>query len=105
MDVLKPHLRIAIETLLKQRSLVLAWSVPSQRALAIIDLCLFPRVEKIGPNTARFARELFAKLGRPGQRAIYGLANLPRGYACADIDAVCATRGAVRILCQRQTRA
>ena len=46
--------------------------------------------EKIGPNTARFARELFAKLGRPGQRALYGLANLPRCYARADIDAVCA---------------
>ncbi|MDQ3773013.1 MAG: hypothetical protein M3461_00765 [Pseudomonadota bacterium] len=28
---------------------------------------LIARVEKIGPNTARFARELFAKLGRPGQ--------------------------------------
>jgi hypothetical protein len=28
--------------------------------------------------------------GRPGQRAIYGLANLPRRYARADIDAVCA---------------
>ena len=51
---------------------------------------LLARVEKIGPNTARFARELFAKLGRPGQRAFYGLANLPRCYARADIDAVCA---------------
>jgi len=51
---------------------------------------LIARVEKIGPNTARFARELFAQLGRPGQRALYGLANLPRRYAGADIDAVCA---------------
>jgi transposase len=51
---------------------------------------LIARVEKIGPNTARFARELFAQLGRPGQRAVYGLANLPRRYARTDIDAVCA---------------
>ena len=27
-------------------------------------------------------------LGRPGQRAIYGLANLARHYPCADIEAV-----------------
>ena len=32
---------------------------------------------------------LFARLGRPGQRALYGLASLPRTYACADIEAVC----------------
>jgi transposase len=48
------------------------------------------KVERIGPHTAAFARELFARLGRPGQRAIYGLANLTRTYACADIEAVCA---------------
>jgi len=33
---------------------------------------------------------LFARLGRPAQRAIYGLANLPRRHARADIEAVCA---------------
>jgi hypothetical protein len=33
---------------------------------------------------------MFARLGRPGQRAIYGLANLARHYPCADIEAVCA---------------
>jgi transposase len=51
---------------------------------------LLAKVEKIGPYTAQFARALFARLGRPGQRAIYGLANLPRHYTRADIDAVCA---------------
>lgn len=51
---------------------------------------LLAKVEKIGPHTAQFARALFARLGRPGQRAIYGLANLPRHYTRADIDAVCA---------------
>ncbi len=48
------------------------------------------KVERIGPHTAALARELFARLGRPGQRAIYGLSSLTRTYACADIEAVCA---------------
>ena len=47
------------------------------------------RVEKIGPHTAALARELFARLGRPGSRALYGLASLTRTYARADIEAVC----------------
>jgi hypothetical protein len=50
---------------------------------------LLARVEKIGPHSARLAGELFARLGRPGQRALYGLANLPRTYTRADIEAVC----------------
>lgn len=48
------------------------------------------KAERIGPHTAALARELFARLGRPGQRALYGLANLARHYPCAQIDAVCA---------------
>ena len=48
------------------------------------------KVERIGPHTAALARALFARLGRPGQRAIYGLSSLARTYACADIEAVCA---------------
>ena len=51
---------------------------------------LLSRVEKIGPRTAALAREMFARLGRPGSRAIYGLASLTRTYARADIEAVCA---------------
>jgi transposase len=47
------------------------------------------RVEQIGPRTAAFARELFARLGRPGTRAIYGLASLVRTYPREAIDAVC----------------
>jgi len=50
---------------------------------------LLARVHKIGPHTAAFAQEIFARMGRPGQRAIYGLANLPRTYRRADIEAVC----------------
>ncbi len=51
---------------------------------------LLERVARIGPGAAAMARELFARMGRPGQRAIYGLANLPRRHARADIEAVCA---------------
>ena len=51
---------------------------------------LLARVACIGPHAAALGRELFARLGRPGQRALYGLANLPRRYACAEIEAVCA---------------
>jgi len=51
---------------------------------------LLVRLEAIGPATAQAGHELFARLGRPGQRAIYGLANLVRKHARADIEAVCA---------------
>jgi transposase len=51
---------------------------------------LLERVARIGPCTAALGRELFARLGRPGQRALYGLANLPRRFAREDIEAVCA---------------
>jgi len=58
---------------------------PSRETIHILA-----RTEKIGPQTAAFARALFTRLGRPGQHAIYGLAQLPRTYARADIEAVCA---------------
>lgn len=51
---------------------------------------LLNKAARIGPHTAAFAQHLFARLGRPGQRALYGLTNLIRTYPCADIDAVCA---------------
>jgi len=51
---------------------------------------LLARAARIGPCTAALGREILARLGRPGQRALYGLANLPRRYACAEIEAVCA---------------
>ena len=58
---------------------------PSRETVRILA-----RTERIGPQTAAFARALFTRLGRPGQHAIYGLAQLPRTYARADIEAVCA---------------
>jgi len=52
---------------------------------------LLAKVDRIGPASARLASEIFARLGRPGQRAIYGLAQLPRHYARADIEAASTT--------------
>jgi hypothetical protein len=51
---------------------------------------LLHKAELIGPHTAAFAQELFARLGRPGQRALYGLTNLARIHRRADIEPVCA---------------
>jgi hypothetical protein len=67
----------------------------------------------IGPKTEELARTLFARLGRPGQRALYGLTNLPRTYSCAEIEAVCgrfldagcASYKAVRRALERQAAA
>lgn len=74
---------------------------------------LLAKVEQIGPRTAALARELFARLGRPGQRAIYGVANLTRTYTCADIEAVsarlldasCVSYAALKRALQRQAEA
>jgi transposase len=43
----------------------------------------------IGPHCAQLARVIFAQLGRPGQRAIYGLANLARHHRREDIERAC----------------
>ncbi|MFH1566690.1 MAG: IS21 family transposase [Gemmatimonadota bacterium] len=51
---------------------------------------LLHKAQRIGPQTAAFAQALFARLGRPGQRALYGLTNLVRTYPCPEIESVCA---------------
>ena len=51
---------------------------------------LLYKAQRIGPHTAAFAQQLFDHLGRPGQRALYGLTNLARTYTRPDIEAVCA---------------
>jgi transposase len=51
---------------------------------------LLARAAKIGPQTARLGELLFATLGRTGQKALYGLTNLPRKHQREDIEAVCA---------------
>jgi len=50
---------------------------------------LIGKVAKIGPHCAQLAREIFARLGRPGQKAIYGLANLTRHHKAEDIERAC----------------
>jgi len=52
---------------------------------------LLARVAKLGPASSELATAIFARQGRPGHRAIYGLANLPRHYAREAIEAACAT--------------
>jgi len=50
---------------------------------------LLSKARQIGPQTAAFAHELFARQGRPGQRALYGLTNLTRTHPRLDVEAVC----------------
>ena len=51
---------------------------------------LLEKAAAIGPQSEAMGRRLFARLGRPGQRALYGLTQLPRRFPRADIEAVCA---------------
>ncbi len=51
---------------------------------------LLGKARKIGPHSGEFAQQLFARLGRPGQKALYGLTNLTRHYTRSDIEAACA---------------
>jgi transposase len=50
---------------------------------------LIGKVGKIGPRAAQLAREIFARLGRPGEKAIYGLANLVRHHKRENIERAC----------------
>jgi hypothetical protein len=47
---------------------------------------LLGKAAKLGPNSLQLARDIFVRLGQPGQKAIYGLTNLPRRYAKEDIE-------------------
>ena len=50
---------------------------------------LLARVRRIGPKADQLASGIFDRLGRPGQRAIYALANLINKYPREDIEAAC----------------
>ena len=50
---------------------------------------LLARVTRIGPKAGQLASEIFDRLGRPGQRAIYALANLVHKHAAEEIEAAC----------------
>ena len=47
---------------------------------------LLGRVAKLGPNSLELGRDIFLRLGRPGQKALYGMSNLPRRFAKEDIE-------------------
>ncbi len=47
---------------------------------------LLGKVAKLGPNSLQLGRDIFLRLGRPGQKALYGLSNLPRRYAKEEIE-------------------
>jgi transposase len=74
---------------------------------------LMEKAAKIGPQTAKMADTLFANLGRPGQKALYGLTNLARTYPRVEIETVCgrllaagcASYTAVRHALERQAAA
>ena len=51
---------------------------------------LLEKAARIGPRTEEMGRLLFATLGRPGHRALYGLTHLARTYRREDIEAVSA---------------
>jgi hypothetical protein len=50
---------------------------------------LIGKVQKIGPHATRLAQQIFARLGRPGQKALYGLSNLARQYSREKIESAC----------------
>jgi len=47
---------------------------------------LLGKAGKLGPQSLELARSIFLRLGRPGQKALYGLTNLPRHYAKENIE-------------------
>jgi transposase len=47
---------------------------------------LLGRAAKLGPHSLELARDIFLRFGRTGQKALYGMTNLPRHYAKDDIE-------------------
>ena len=50
---------------------------------------LLHKASQLGPHSAKLAHAIFARLGRPGQKAIYGMVNLPRHYKQGQIEKAC----------------
>lgn len=50
---------------------------------------LLERVKRIGPKAGELATQMFDRLGRPGQRSIYALANLIQKYSREEIEVAC----------------
>jgi transposase len=47
---------------------------------------LMGKAAKLGPHSLALARDIFQRLGRPGQKALYGLTNLPRHHTKEAIE-------------------
>jgi hypothetical protein len=47
---------------------------------------LLGKAAKLGPHSLKLARDIFLRFGRTGQKALYGMTNLPRHYAKDDIE-------------------
>ncbi len=47
---------------------------------------LLGKAEKLGPHCLALGRDIFLRYGRAGQKALYGMTNLPRTYAKVDIE-------------------
>ncbi len=65
---------------------------PSRESAQLLD-----GIKSIGPKAAQLAAELFDRLGRPGHRAMYALANLASKHPRENIEAACEQA----LLCQR----
>lgn len=71
---------------------------------------LMEKAERIGPQALQMAKTLFASLGRPGQRALYGLTNLTKTFSKEAINGACkraldrgqVTYGAVKAELERE---
>jgi Integrase core domain len=57
---------------------------PSRETARLLGKCA-----KIGPSAKTLSAQLFARGGRVEHKGLYALTNLPRHYACVDIDAAC----------------
>lgn len=57
---------------------------PSRETARQLEKCA-----RIGPNCGRLSQEIFARLGRPGQRAIDGLVSLARHHPREEIERAC----------------
>ncbi len=54
---------------------------PSRETARLLD-----KAAKLGPHCLELARDIFLRLGRTGQKSLYGLTNLARHYAKEDIE-------------------
>jgi hypothetical protein len=54
---------------------------PSRETLRLLG-----KAEKLGPHCLALGRDIFLRYGRAGQKALYGMTNLPRTYTKAEIE-------------------